>query len=67
VILLVDIKGYTTYTQRLMNKDRAGAEKVSLILNDFFSPQVELTYNSGGDILYFAGDSYTVLFDLKRQ
>lgn len=67
VILLVDIKGYTTYTQRLMNKDRAGAEKVSLILNDFFSPQVELTYNSGGDILYFAGDSYTVLFDEHRS
>lgn len=61
-VLVVDIKGYTAFTKKMMSSGAAGAETISELLNDLFGRQVTLCYDGGGFIPFFAGDSYTVIF-----
>ncbi|RMD70645.1 MAG: adenylate/guanylate cyclase domain-containing protein, partial [Bacteroidetes bacterium] len=60
--LFVDLSGFTRLTSTLMKQGKAGAERLSLILNQIFEPLVQLVYAQGGFIPYFAGDSFTALF-----
>ena len=58
----IDLSGFTPLTESLMKKGPVGAEQLSLILNDIFEPLVELVYEQGGFIPYFAGDAFTAVF-----
>lgn len=60
--LFVDLSGFTPLTEELMRKGNAGAEELSVLLNEIFSPLVELVYARGGFIPYFAGDAFTAIF-----
>ena len=60
--LNIDLSGFTPLTESLMKKGPAGAEQLSLILNEIFEPLVALVYRQGGFIPYFAGDAFTAVF-----
>ena len=60
--MFIDLSGFTPLTESLMREGSAGAERLSDILNDIFSPMVELVHKNGGFIPYFAGDAFTAIF-----
>jgi predicted ATPase/class 3 adenylate cyclase len=60
--LNVDLSGFTPLTENLMQKGVRGAEELSNILNEIFEPLVQLVYQQGGFIPYFAGDAFTAIF-----
>lgn len=60
--MFIDISGFTPLTQSLMREGTLGAEKLSNSLNQIFAPMVELVYQRGGFIPYFAGDAFTAVF-----
>ncbi|TNE67874.1 MAG: adenylate/guanylate cyclase domain-containing protein [Bacteroidetes bacterium] len=60
--MFVDLSGFTRLTETLMQKGPEGAEELSYILNHIFQPTVDLVYEQGGFIPYFAGDSFTAIF-----
>ncbi len=60
--MFIDLSGFTPLTQSLMRQGNEGAERLSIILNNIFGPMVELVYNKGGFIPYFAGDAFTAIF-----
>ena len=62
--LNIDLSGFTPLTETLMKRGLAGAERLSVILNEVFEPLVALAYAAGGFIPYFAGDAFTAVFPL---
>jgi predicted ATPase/class 3 adenylate cyclase len=60
--MFIDLSGFTPLTQSLMREGSAGAEQLSIILNDIFEPLINLVYVRGGFIPYFAGDAFTAIF-----
>lgn len=62
--MFVDLSGFTRLTEKLMAEGSEGAEEMSRILNHIFQPTVELVYERGGFIPYFAGDSFTAIFPI---
>jgi predicted ATPase/class 3 adenylate cyclase len=64
--MFVDLSGFTRLTESLMEEGHEGAEKLSHILNDIFSPMVDLVYRRGGIIPYFAGDAFTAIFPIHE-
>jgi tetratricopeptide (TPR) repeat protein/class 3 adenylate cyclase len=63
--LNIDLSGFTPLTESLMQRGLAGAEQLSVILNDIFEPLVSLVYTTGGFIPYFAGDAFTAVYPLE--
>ncbi len=64
--MFIDLSGFTPLTEALMNRGNRGAEELSMILNDIFSPLVNLVYAKGGFIPYFAGDAFTAIFPARQ-
>ncbi len=50
-----------------MREGSSGAEELSLILNEIFSPLVREVYCRGGFIPYFAGDAFTGIFPAEEE
>ncbi len=65
--LFLDLSGFTALTETLMREGKLGAEKLSSILNDIFAPLVEIVYQQGGFIPYFAGDAFTAIFPEEEE
>ena len=65
--MFIDLSGFTPLTESLMRKGNAGAEELSLILNEIFSPLVKEVYQCGGFIPYFAGDAFTGIFPVQTE
>ncbi|MFK7935128.1 MAG: tetratricopeptide repeat protein [Saprospiraceae bacterium] len=65
--MFVDLSGFTPLTEELMLRGKEGAEQLSHILNNIFAPLVELVYEQGGIIPYFAGDAFTAIFREKEE
>ncbi|MDD3803618.1 MAG: tetratricopeptide repeat protein [bacterium] len=61
-ILFLDIKGFTSMTEKLMKAGKRGAEHLSKITNSFFNDVIDEIYKSGGFITTFAGDAFTAVF-----
>ncbi len=61
-VLFIDIKGFTKITSYLQKYSKEGAEIISDIINDIFSPSVKFVYENNGFISSFAGDAFTALF-----
>ena len=60
--MFVDVSGFTSMTEKLMQHGKVGAEFISDILNSTFSPVIDAVYQSGGFITGFAGDAFTAVF-----
>ena len=60
--LFVDISGFTALTRELMTHGMEGAEVLSNIINDTFSPAIDAIYRNGGFVSSFAGDAFTAIF-----
>ncbi|MEL7120774.1 MAG: adenylate/guanylate cyclase domain-containing protein, partial [Bacteroidota bacterium] len=60
--MAIDLSGFTALTNGLMKLGNRGAEQLSYILNEIFAPLVEVVYEKGGFIPYYAGDAFTALF-----
>lgn len=61
----IDISGFTQMTQVLMNHGKEGAEVLSDIINQVFSPSIEIIYQHGGFVSSFAGDAFTAIFQIE--
>ncbi len=64
--MFVDISGFTSMTQSLMAHGKEGAEIMSGIINDIFTPFIEEIYKNSGFVSSFAGDAFTAIFRLKK-
>ncbi|MEL7221057.1 MAG: hypothetical protein AAGJ93_07040, partial [Bacteroidota bacterium] len=42
--LFIDLKGFTPLTEGLMREGNAGAEKLSILLNEIFEPLIRQVY-----------------------
>ncbi len=60
--MFIDMSGFTPLTETLMKQGTAGAEQLSVTLNNIFAPMVKLVYQRKGFIPYFAGDAFTAVF-----
>jgi len=60
--MLVDLSGFTSLTETLLQRGKEGADELSHILNEIFAPMVKVVYQCGGHIPCFAGDSFAAVF-----
>jgi class 3 adenylate cyclase len=60
-IMFCDASGFTKLTESLAQKPN-GAELLSRVLNQFYTPLVDLISQYRGDIIKFSGDALTVFF-----
>ena len=61
-ILLLDMNGFTSMTEQLMEHGKAGAEILSQILGRILSRSIREIYGQGGLIAQFEGDSIIAVF-----
>lgn len=64
--MFIDLSGFTTLTETFMQQGNEGAEALSNTLNSIFSPMVEIVYQKGGFIPYFAGDAINAIFPTEQ-
>ncbi|MCF8239351.1 MAG: tetratricopeptide repeat protein [Saprospiraceae bacterium] len=62
IVLFADLKGFTSYTEKLMKEGKSGAERLSTLLNDVFGSAATAIHRRGGFIPYFAGDAFAGIF-----
>jgi class 3 adenylate cyclase/tetratricopeptide (TPR) repeat protein len=60
--LFADISGFTPLSEALGRMGREGAEFLTRTLNDYFGAIVGAIEDRGGDVMRFAGDAATALF-----
>jgi tetratricopeptide (TPR) repeat protein/class 3 adenylate cyclase len=60
--MFIDISGFTAMTQTLMKNGKEGAEILTSIINNIFTPAIDAIYNNCGFISTFAGDAFTAIF-----
>ena len=60
--MFIDISGFTAMTQTLMKNGKEGAEILTSIINNIFTPAIDAIYNNQGFISTFAGDAFTAIF-----
>jgi class 3 adenylate cyclase len=61
-LMLADISGFTPLTETLAESGRAGAERLSAILNGYFTGLIAVVERHGGDVIKFAGDALLALW-----
>lgn len=61
-MVLVDVSGFTSLSERLATAGREGAEQLTDIINAFFSGLLEIAGRFGGDALTFGGDAVLLLY-----
>ena len=63
-MLFCDISGFTRLTEKLKNDPNinSGAEKLTQILNSFFTKLLNVVVKYQGDVVKFAGDAFLVVF-----
>ena len=65
--MFIDISGFTSMTEKLMQRGSDGAEILSNILKDIFKSTVSHVYESGGFISTFAGDAFSAIFPFTED
>ncbi|MDX1615305.1 MAG: AAA family ATPase [Candidatus Promineifilaceae bacterium] len=60
--LFVDISGFTTITDAIMDHGQHGAEVLTHLLADLFDPLIEGVFAQGGFVTSLAGDAFTAVF-----
>jgi predicted ATPase/class 3 adenylate cyclase len=62
-LVSVDLSGFTSLSERLAAKGRAGAEELILAISGTFEALIGIATRRGGDVLKFRGDALLLLFD----
>ena len=66
-VAFVDISGFTSMSERLSSRGRAGAEEVTDVMNTVFSALLDAAYAEGGGLLKFGGDALLLLYEGARH
>lgn len=67
-LLIADVSGFTTLTARYAREgNRAGADRISLVLNEFMAALVSQIELQGGKILGFEGDSLLAGWKVENE
>ena len=66
VAMFMDISGFTAMTEEFMEQGKEGAEFLSGLLNEVFTPIIDAVYQRGGEIVGFAGDAFTAIFPAEQ-
>jgi len=66
-VLVADISGFTSLTERLAERGPAGAEELTKHLNTYFGQLIDLIDDRGGDIIQFAGDAMLVVWTATEE
>ncbi|MGC9366086.1 MAG: adenylate/guanylate cyclase domain-containing protein [bacterium] len=61
-VIFLDISGFTSITEQLMEYGNEGAEVLSTVLNNIFSPLTELVHKHRGFIANYIGDALIAIF-----
>ena len=61
-LVMADVSGFTTLSERLAEAGPEGAERLTGIINWFFGRHLDLARECGGDTLTFGGDAILLLF-----
>lgn len=62
-LAFIDISGFTTMSERLSSRGRAGAEEVTEVMNATFAALLAVAYAGGGGLLKFGGDALLLLYE----
>ncbi len=66
-VLLTDIAGFTTLTERMDEAGPAGVEELSRLLNAYFTDLIDLVEAHGGLVMKFAGDALLAVWPGDAQ
>lgn len=61
-LLFSDVSGFTALSERLADLGLEGAERLTIMMNQYFSRMLEILSWSGGILIKFAGDATLVYF-----
>ncbi len=64
-VIFIDIIGFTKMTEKLMKSGKEGAEILSGIINEIFTPIIDVIYSHNGFISTYSGDAFTAIFEDK--
>lgn len=67
VALFLDLSGFSTMTDTLMQHGQHGAEVLAGMMHGVFDPLVESIFAYGGKIVSFAGDGIMALFPIETD
>ena len=67
VALFLDLSGFSTMTDSLMQHGQHGAEVLAGLMHGVFDPLVESIFAYGGKIVSFAGDGIMALFPIESD
>ena len=67
VALFLDLSGFSTMTDSLMQHGQHGAEVLAGLMHGVFDPLVESIFAYGGKIVSFAGDGIMALFPIESS
>lgn len=62
-LVFADISGFTTLTERLAARGKAGAEEMADLLNAAFEELLTAAYDYGANLMKWGGDAVLLLFD----
>ena len=61
--MFVDVAGFSPLSEQLAAQGTAGTERLSELLNGFFSPSIRAIAGAGGHVVAFGGDAMFVVMD----
>src|SRR6185503_13021883 len=67
VSLFLDLTGFSSMTDALMQHGQHGAEVLTNLMHGVFDPLVENIFTHGGKIVSFAGDGIMALFPAEGE
>jgi class 3 adenylate cyclase/tetratricopeptide (TPR) repeat protein len=67
VSLFLDLSGFSTMTDVLMQQGQHGAEVLAGLMHGLFDPLVESIFDYGGKIIGFAGDGIMALYPIESD
>jgi class 3 adenylate cyclase len=67
VALFLDLSGFSTMTDALMQQGQHGAEVLAGLMHTVFDPLVDGIFAYGGKIVSFAGDGIMALFQIESS
>ena len=65
--IFVDLSGFSSMTDNLMQLGQYGAEVLASIMRNIFDPMIQSVYQHNGFIANFAGDSFTAIFPISTE
>ena len=65
--MFLDLSGFSTMTDALMQHGQHGAEVLAALMHGVFDPLVESIFDYGGKIVGFAGDGIMALYPIEAD